>query len=335
MDTVNKYLNKKVLITGGGGFIGSNLATKLVELGANVKIMDSQLKGHGFNNFNLAHLRGRIEIDFADIRDREAVERNIAGQEIIFNLAAQVGEKNSLDNPGLDKEINVGGHCNVLDAVFKINPSARIVFTGSRLQYGKINGLMPVAEDRPLNPLTPYAKNKTLGEQIYMNMHKQRSMQTTAVRIANPYGPRASITNPGYCITNWFVGRALAGSDLSIYGDGNQLRDYLYIDDLVDALLLVGIEKKAVGQVFNVGSGIGTPFSEMAQKIVELTKETNSRVKFVEWPVDAKDRETGDFVADISKIRDFLNWSPRYSLGEGLKKTIDFYKLNGQEYLSK
>jgi len=332
METTNKYLNKKVLITGGGGFIGSNLATKLVGLGAKVRIMDSQLKGHGFNRFNLAHLQDKIELDFADIRNVESVERNITGQEIIFNLAAQVGEKNSLIDPALDKAINIGGHCNVLETVLRYNPSARIIFTGSRLQYGKIECNLPVSEDEPLNPITPYAKNKAEGERIYLAMHKEKGLQTTAVRITNPYGPGASISNPGYCITNWFIGKAIEGSNLPIYGKGDQLRDYLYIDDLVDALLLVGIDKQAVGQIFNIGSGIGTPFNYMAEKIVELTEGTKSKIKFVDWPEDAKDRETGDFVANITRIRQCLGWSPKYSLEEGLRKTIDFYKLNKQHY---
>lgn len=332
MNIANYYKDRKVLITGGGGFIGSNLAQKLVDLGSKVRIVDSKLSGHGFNIFNISSLQDRVELDFSDIRDFEAVRRNILHQDIVFNLAAQVGEKSSLANPELDRSINVGGHCNVLRAIIDENPSAHIVFSGSRLEYGKVDGPMPVSEERPLRPITPYAQNKVLGEKLYLDAHLQRRVSARVVRITNPYGPRASINNPGYCITNWFIGRALSGLSLPIYGDGAQLRDYLFIDDLVDALLVVGAKKEAEGQVFNIGSGVGTPFLNMAQEVLRLAPETSSKIEFIDWPKDAKEKETGDFVADIEKVRSVLEWEPKYSMQEGLRKTIDFYKKNMKYY---
>lgn len=333
MDVHDYYYGKNVLITGGGGFIGSNLAKKLVKIGARVRIMDSKLSGHGFNDFNLFPLRGLVYFDASDIRDMNAVRRNVAHQDVVFNLAAQVGEKNSVLNPELDRSINIDGHCNVLTAALEENPLAHIVFTGSRLQYGKIEGPLPVSEERPLKPLTPYARNKVLGERMYLAAHTENGLSTRMVRIANPYGPGASIKNPGYCIANWFVGRAICGLDLPIYGDGAQLRDYLFIDDLVDALLLTGSKDSAAGQIFNIGSGVGTPLVKMARDVVKLSGATGSKIDFVDWPTDAKEKETGDFVADIAKIKRILGWTPQYGLREGLRKTVEFYKKNRKYYV--
>jgi UDP-glucose 4-epimerase len=327
MNALNYYQGKNVLITGGGGFIGSNLASKLVELGAEVTIMDSKLPGHGFNEFNLAHLKDRVILDFADIRDSEAAKRNVQGKDIIFNLAAQVGEKNSISNPSLDRQINIEGHCKVLDIVSRFNPSARLIFTGSRLEYGKTTEKMPISEDHPLNPMTPYAINKALGEQLYLRANREEGLQTIAVRIANPYGPRASINNPGYCIVNWFVGRALRGENLPVYGEGSQKRDYIFIDDLVEAMTRLAVCPRAVGNVYNIGSGEGVAFKTMASSIVDIVGG-ESKVTHIPWPDEAKDRETGDFIANITRLREVTNWTPRFSLTDGLKKTAEFYRNN-------
>ncbi len=332
MDLTNEYLNKKVLITGGGGFIGSNLAIKLVELGAEVSVMDSKLKPYGFNLFNLDPVLDKINIDYSDIRDRNAVERNIAGQDIIFNLAAQVGEKVGEENPFLDWDINVRGHMEVLNACKNKNKEARIIFPGSRLQYGKTNGAEIISESHPMNPLTNYARNKVVGEEMYQKLNKE-GLETVTFRIANPFGPRASINNPGYCIVNWFIGRALDGKDLPIYGEGSQARDYIFIEDLTDAMAIAGVHKNSPGNTYNLGSGQKTLFKDMAEKIVALSENNYSKINFVEWPKDAKERETGNFVADISKIERELGWKPKYSLEEGLKRTIEFYRENKNNYI--
>lgn len=330
MDLKNEYLNKKVLITGGGGFIGSNLAIKLVDLGADVSIMDAKLKPYGFNLFNLQPVSDKIKIDYSDIRDKSAVYKNILGKDIIFNLAAQVGEKISEEKPGLDWDINISGHKNVLEACEKYNKDARILFPGSRLQYGKTN-VEIVPESHPMNPLSNYAKNKVIGEKMYLNSFEENNLETVMFRIANPFGPRALISNPGYCIANWFIGRALKQENLPIYGDGTQGRDYIFIDDLTEAMAIAGVHKDSPGQIYNLGSGQKSLFRDMAQKIVELS-ENGTYLKFIDWPEDAKKRETGDFVADISKIKKDLGWEPKISLEEGLKKTIEYYQDNIKYY---
>lgn len=332
IDLSEAYKGKNVLITGGGGFIGSNLAIKLVDLGAKVSIMDSKLVPYGYNDFNLSSIRDKIKFDYSDIRDRGAVEKNIFGKDIIFNLAAQVGEKISEENPGLDRDINIFGHYNVLDTCRRKNSNVKILFPGSRMQYGKTDGDSPVSENHPMNPLTPYAKNKVLGERMCLDFFKDYGMRTTAIRIANPFGPMASISNPGYCIVNWFIAKAIRGEELPIYGDGMQLRDYIFIDDVVDAMVVAGADNNSNGQVYNVGSGKGIRFKDMAQKIVDASGNDKAKLKFIEWPSDAKSRETGHFTADISKIKRELDWQPKHTLEDSLMKTMDFYKKNMEHY---
>ncbi len=331
MDLNSEYKNKKVLITGGGGFIGSNLAIKLVNLGAEVSIMDSKLKPYGYNSFNLEPIQNKIQIDYSDIRDKSAVERNIVGKDIVFSLAAQVGEKISEENPYLDWEINILGHSNILQACELNNKGARILFSGSRLQYGRTNGVDIISESHPMNPLTNYARNKVIGEKMYKEF-SNKGLETVMFRITNPFGPRALISNPGYCVVNWFIYRALNKKELPIYGNGLQSRDYIFIDDLTEAMAIAGVHKEAPGNIYNVGSGERSSFREMAQKIVELSGNNETKLNFIEWPQDAKNRETGGFVADISKIKKDLGWRPVYTLKDGLKKTIEFYRENIDHY---
>jgi nucleoside-diphosphate-sugar epimerase len=332
MDLSSEYKGKRVLITGGGGFIGSNLAIKLVNLGAEVSIMDAKLKPYGFNLFNLHPILDKIKIDYSDIRDKVSVERNIAGKDVIFSLAAQVGEKISEENPSLDEEINIFGHKNILEACEKKNKNARILFSGSRLQYGK-TGAEVISEQHSMHPMTPYAKNKVRGEKMYSKFFEKNNLETVMFRITNPFGPRASILNPGYCIVNWFVGRALNHKDLPIYGDGMQSRDYIFIDDLTEAMATAGVHENAPGKIYNVGSGTKSLFKEMAQKVAEFSGN-GTQLIFLEWPEDAKNRETGNFVADVSKIKNELGWKSKYSLDEGLKKTIEYYKENMEHYIN-
>lgn len=331
MDLKKEYEGKNVLITGGGGFIGSNLAIKLVNSGANVSIMDSRLQPYGFNLFNLNPIFDKINLDYSDIRNKKAIEKNILEKDIIFNLAAQVGEKGGEENPFLDWDINVRGHKEFLETCLEKNPDARVIFSGSRLQYGKTNGVEIISESHSMNPITNYAKNKLIGEGMYEEFDS-RGLSTVRFRITNPFGPRASISNPGYCIVNWFIGRAINGQDIPIYGEGLQARDYIFIDDLTEAFAISGVHKNAAGKTYNVGSGEKTLFKDMAEKIVDLSGNEQTQLKFIEWPHDAKNRETGNFIADISKIKKELEWSPRYSLEEGLKETLKYYRNYGKYY---
>jgi len=209
--------------------------------------MDSRLTPYGANDFNIASIRNKVKLDEGDIRKEKDVARNIADKDIIFNLAAQVDHNLSLKKPHLDIEINCWGHINVLEECRKNNPTCKLVFPGSRMEYGKVTKL-PVKENTPLNPLSIYAVNKLAVEKYYMAYHNHHKLDTTAVRIANPFGPRAQVKHPGYCIVNWFIRKALENEKITLFGDGGQLRDYIFVDDLVEALSIAGVHKNSSGK---------------------------------------------------------------------------------------
>ncbi len=331
MGGLDSYAGKKVLITGGLGFIGSNLANRLVDLGANVSVMDAKLPRYGANDFNVSVIRDKINVDISDIRDKEAVLRNIKGKDIIFSLAAQVDHNFSMQEPGLDLDINCQGHLNILDSCKKENPESRILFPGSRMQYGRVlPNELPVKEEHSLNPLSIYAVHKSTGELYYRAYNQHHKLDTMVFRITNPFGPKAQVKHPGYGIVNWFVRQALEGKPLTIYGDGNQLRDYIFIEDLVEALTIGGIHPNPKERVYNLGSGTPISFKEMVESVSEIIGSGN--VKHIPWPENIENVETGDFYSDISRISKEFGWKPTNSFTEGLEKTARFYRQHIDKY---
>ena len=318
-----KFQGKKVLITGGLGMIGSTIAHKLVEFGADVTLLDACIKPFGANFFSIEGIKDKIKINISDIRDRESIKYLVAGKDIIFNLAGQVSHNDSLNNPFLDADINYLGHLNVLEAVRNYSPKAKILFSGSRLQFGEIEK-MPVSEDHPLRPKTPYALNKTAAENLYLFYNRVYNISTVVFRIANPYGPRAQMHHSKYCIINWFLRLAMENKRIKIFGDGNQIRDYIYIDNLADAFILAAENERTSGEIFNVGSGVGTKFKDMAKLIIKIVK--SGKIEFVPWPKNYLNVETGNYVTDITKTKKVLGWKPRTTLAEGIASTFDYYK---------
>ena len=332
VDMEKEYRGKKVLITGGLGFIGSSIARELVGFGSEVTILDANLARYGGNYFNLAGVEDKVVVDEGDIRDTSTLNRHIFGKDIIFNLAAQVDHNFGMQNPHLDIDINCKGHINVLEECRKNNPDARIVFPGSRMQYGKVSDSdLPVHETHQLNPLSIYAANKTVGELYYLAYHNHHKLDTVSLRVTNPFGPRAQVKHPGYCIVNWFVRQSLEGKDINIFGDGSQVRDYIFIDDLTNAFLIAGVHPNAKGRIYNVGSGIPMRFADMAKQVMEFSN--GGQVKHVPWPENYENVETGNFYADITRIHSELGWTPKTSFEEGLKKTVDFYRANLARYI--
>ena len=323
------YRRKKVLITGGLGMIGSSIAIRLRQLGADITILDAALPMYGANDFNLEPIHGHFKIVKMDIRNRQDLSQLEWDFDIIFNLAGQVSHNDSIENPYLDTEINYLGHLNVLELVRKKNPKARLFFSGSRLQFGRIEAI-PVTENHPQHPLTPYALNKNAAENLYLFYHRIHGIPVVIFRIANPYGPRGQMKHSKYCIVNWFIRQAMEGKTITIFGDGSQKRDYIYIDDLVEAIVQAMIAPKANGEVFNVGSGVGTSFKDMVAQVVRAAG--NGSVRHVAWPADYINVETGDYVSDIAKIKNTLDWRPRVSISDGIQKTVDFYKKHGKHY---
>jgi len=326
---MNVVKGKKVLITGGLGMIGSTIANKLVTYGAEVTILDSLIEPYGGNFFNVEDIKNKIKINISDIRDKESLKILIKDVDIIFNLAAQVSHNDSLLNPSLDADINYIGHLNVLEAVRNFNPEAKVLYSGSRLQFGKILR-NPVNEDHPLNPLTPYALNKTAAENLYLYYHRVYNIPVVIFRIANPYGPRCQMRHSKYSIINWFIRNAMEGKDITIFGDGSQMRDYIFVDDLADAFISASLNDKTSGEVFNVGSGTGTKFKEMAETIIESIGK--GKINFVSWPDNYLNVETGDYITDITKIKSYLDWSPQSDLKTGILKTFEYYSVNREHY---
>lgn len=320
---LEKIKNKKVLITGGLGMIGSTIAHKLVDLGAEVTLLDSLIKPFGGNYFNIQDIEESVTVNYSDIRDVESMKILIRDKDIVFNLAAQVSHNDSLENPSLDADINYIGHLNVLEAARKYNSNAKIFHAGSRLQFGKIIK-NPVAEDHPLKPLTPYALNKTAAENLYLYYHRVFNIPVVIFRIANPYGPRCQMKHSKYAIINWFIRNAMEDKEIIIFGDGTQIRDYIFVDDLADAFILASVEDSTSGELFNIGSGVGTKFKDMVNTVVNSVGK--GKIKNVPWPSDYLNVETGDYITDINKISRFLKWKPKFSLDKGIDHTIDYYK---------
>lgn len=319
----SKIKNKKVLITGGLGMIGSTIANKLVKYGANVTVVDSMIKPYGANFFNIKEVESQIKINISDIRDKESIKILVEDKDVVINLAGQVSHNDSLQNPYLDTDINYLGHLNVLEALKNYNPEAKVLYSGSRLQFGKIIS-NPVAEEHPLNPLTPYAVNKTAAENLYLYYNRVFNIRVVLFRIANPYGPRCQMQHSKYAIINWFIRNAMEDKNITIFGDGTQIRDYIFIDDLADAFILAAFTDNVRSEIFNIGSGIGSTFKEMVESVVNLAGK--GKVVYQPWPQDYLNVETGDYITDITKITTMLNWKPKIDLTEGIQKTIEYYQ---------
>jgi len=320
--TTAAFEGRTALVTGGLGMIGSSLARRLVELGARVTIVDSRLEPYGANLFNIAGIEDELKVLEVDIRD-EKIADIVVGQDYLFNLAGQVSHNDSLTNPKLDLDINYWGHVNVLEACLRHNRDVKIFHCGSRLQYGRIQ-YNPVPESHPRNPATPYAVNKNAAEQYYRYCHDVHGLCTVCFRVANPYGPRSQMKHSKYSMVNWFLRQATEDKTLTVYGDGKQVRDYIYIDDLVEAFLAAAASEKTDGRVYTVGSGQPTRFVEMVQAIIEIAG--SGRFELVPWPEDYVNVETGDFWTNITEITSDAGWQPHVSFREGVERTHEYYQ---------
>ncbi len=322
--------DKKILITGGLGAIGSSLARRFVELGAEVTIFDNLLEGSGANIANVRGIEEDLTVIMGDIRNYEEVERAVEGKDIIFQCAGQPGHVTSMENPILDIEINCKGRINVLESARKVNKNAKIIFLGSRTQVGSVEGEMD--EDSQQNPSDIYGADNMAAELYHYIYNKVYKMRTTSVRLTNIYGPRGQITSPKYGVINWMIGRAVKGEELSVFGTGEQLRDLVYIDDAVDALVLIAQDSRAEGEIYMLGSGKGERFVDIVKMISKIAGK--SEVKMVPWPDDRKGIEVGDALINGRKLKR-LGWEPKTDLETGIAKTIEFYENNFNDYIKK
>lgn len=326
---IDAYAGKRVLITGGLGMIGSTLAHRLVAAGAEVLLVDALLPLYGGNRFNIAGLEDRARVNICDIRDAAAIDVLVRGQDYVFDLAAQVSHNDSLTDPYLDLDINCRGHLVVLEALRRFNPGACYVHPGSRLQYGRIER-NPVTEDHPQVPLSLYGVHKQAAELYCLAYHRHWGLDTVCLRITNPYGPRAQMKHSRYTILNWFIRQAMEGRPLKVFGDGHQLRDYIYVDDLADGMLAAAATKACSGQVYNIGSGRAERFADMVETVVRVVGR--GRVDYVPWPRDYENVETGDFGVDVGKLRAATGWAPRVDLEDGIRRTHAYYEAHRDRY---
>jgi nucleoside-diphosphate-sugar epimerase len=318
------FAGRSVLVIGGLGFIGGRLSSALTAAGARVTVVTPSRQKHQHAARDLES--SGVRVLEGDVRDRTAMEVSVRAQDVIFNLAGQSGAVRSMEEPWDDLDVNGRGMLTLVEAIRRQNPGVRVVFAGSRLEYGRA-GSSPVSETHAADPLCVHAIHKLVAEQ-YLQLYKRLFDLSYAVaRITNPYGPGQPRSRTAYGVVNRLIHLALSGDVLPIYGDGSQLRDYIYIDDVVDALLALGDPDRihaAAHAVYNVGTNVGTSIAGMAAAIV--TAAGGGRVEFVDWPPLAEQIETGDFVADISRIQADLGWSPRVPLEEGLRRTVAFYR---------
>ena len=322
--------NKNILVLGGLGFIGSNLANKCSQLGAKVTVFDSMLEPYGGNVFNIAEIKNKVELQKKDMRDAKQLEMAVREKDYIFNCAGQVSHVNSMKDPYLDIELNVVANMNLMEACRKYNDGARVVYAGTRAQIGKVDEL-PVTEKTMPQPVDVYGVNKQTAESYHLLYNYAYGLPTTSLRITNAFGERSQMKHGQYAIMNWFIRLALENKKIKVFGDGRQKRDYLYVEDVVDALLLAGQKKQAIGKYFIVSSGKTIEFIEMVKKIIDVCG--SGSYEMVPWPEDRKRIETGDYVASYEKIKKELGWEPKTTFDEGLGKTVDFYKKYLKHYI--
>ncbi len=324
----NFYSNKKILITGGLGFIGSNLAIRLVEYGAKVLIIDSLIPGYGGNLFNIEPIKDKVIIDHADIRDSKKIDKLVEDQEIIFNLAGTLSHVDSMTDPMTDLEINCRAQLSLLESVRIYNPSAKIIFAGTRNQYGKAKYL-PVTENHPQEPTDINGINNIAAEKYHLMYTSVYGIKTVSLRMTNTYGPRHQMRHPRQGVLNWFIRKVIDGETVELYGDGNQIRDVNYIDDVIDALIVVARSEKGWGEAYNLGDTPVT-LTNFVKKVVQIFGKGKIVIK--PMPNDRKKIEIGDYKADWSKINKTYGWKPGVSLIEGIKSTITYYRKYKKYY---
>jgi len=324
------YGGRRVMITGGLGFIGSNLARQLVDLGADVLLVDSLIPGHGGNLFNIHGIDDRLHVNIADVRQQSTMNYLVGGCEVIFNLAGQVSHIDSMKDPYGDLDINCRSQLTILEACRYNNPATKVVFAGTRQIYGRPDSL-PVSESHLVRPTDVNGINKAAGEYYHLVYNNVFHVRACSLRLTNVYGPRQLIRHNRQGFIGWFIRLAVEDATIPIYGDGSQLRDFVYVDDAADAFLRAGASDACNGEVFNVGGPGPVSHRELATLLIELAG--GGRMEHVDWPAEKKAIDIGDFYADSSKFAAVTGWRPSVGLREGLCRTITFYREHFDRYV--
>jgi UDP-glucose 4-epimerase len=323
------FAGRRTLITGGLGFIGSNLARRLVELGAQVLLVDSLIPDYGGNLLNIADIEEQVRVNIADVRDEHGMDYLVQSQDIIFNLAGQVSHLDSMRDPYTDLEINCRSQLSILEACRKHNPGVKIVYAGTRQIYGRPQYL-PVDERHPLEPADINGVNKLAGEWYHIVYHRVHGLRTVSLRMTNTYGPRMRVKDARQTFIGWWLRQIVEGQELQIFGDGQQIRDFNYVADVVEALVLAAAQPTADGQVYNLGGDEPINLLNLAELLIEINGGGSYRI--VPFPADRKRIDIGDFYGDYTKIRAQLGWRPTVPLRQGLERTIAFYRQYREHY---
>ena len=322
------FRGKRVLITGGLGFVGSNLARALVAANAEVLLVDSLVPTYGGNRANVAEIEDAVRVNVSDVRDEHSFLELIRGQDVLFNLAGQTSHVDSMTDPFTDLEINCRSQLSILEACRRRNPDVSIVFASTRQIYGRPQYL-PVDEAHPIVPVDVNGINKTAGEWYHLLYGDVYGIPVVVLRLTNTYGPRMRVKDARQTFLGYWFRLLLTGEELTIFGDGRQRRDFNYVDDAVHAFLLAATLEEANGQVYNLGSDEVVSLLELAELLVEAA---GGSFRLVPFPPERKVIDIGDYYADFTKIRDDLGWEPRVGLREGLQRSLDFYREHGDLY---
>lgn len=323
------FSGSKVLITGGMGFIGSNLARELVRRGASVTVVDSLVPEYGGNLFNVADIERNIRVNISDVRDEHSFRHLIQGQDFLFNLAGQTSHLDSMENPYTDLEINCRAQLSILEVCRRYQPKIKIVFASTRQIYGKPDYL-PVDEKHLLRPVDVNGVNKMAGEWYHILYNNVYDLRSCALRLTNTYGPRMRIKDARQTFLGVWIRLLAEGKPFDVW-EGHQLRDFTFVSDVVDAMLLAAMSEEANGQVFNLGGEPAISLKDLAELLVKVA--AGGRYVLRSFPGERKRIDIGDYYANFGKIRTALGWEPKVSLEQGLHRTVEFYRLHLAHYL--
>ena len=325
---MNIFKNKNILITGGLGFIGSNLARRLLGLGAEVTLIDSLIPEYGGNLFNISDIKDRVHVNISDVRDEHSMRYLVQDQDYLFNLAGQTSHMDSMQDPFTDLDINCSAQLSLLETCRKYNSDIKVIFASTRQIYGKPDYL-PVDEDHPIRPVDVNGINKTAGEWYHLLYNNVYGIQTSVLRLTNTYGPGMRVKDARQTFLGIWVRLLLEEKPFEVW-DGDQLRDFTYVDDAVEAFLLTAKNDVANGKVYNLGGECNISLKDLANLLIEVNGGGEYILKI--YPSERKRIDIGDYYADISRIQNELGWNPSVPLKEGLAKTLHYYQKNHLNY---
>ncbi len=326
---INYYANKKILITGGLGFIGSNLARTLLSFGAQITLVDSLIPVYGGNIFNINDIKDKVTVNISDVRDPYAMAHFLKGVDFLFNLAGQTSHIDSMSDPKSDLEINAAAQLAILEVCRKVNPALKIVFASTRQLYGRPEYL-PVDESHPIRPVDVNGINKLAGEWYHILYNNVYGIRACALRLTNTYGPGMRVQDARQTFLGIWLRLLIEGKSIKVFGDGLQLRDFNYVDDCVNALLLAGACEISNGKVYNLGSSEVTKLKDLAELLIDINGAGSCEL--VPFPVERKSIDIGDYYSNFDLISSDLGWQPKVGLKLGLENSLKYYRKNYKHY---